>query len=377
MSVHKDNKSGKWYVKYKNKTIRGFDKKWEAERCEAKQKLGTENEEAEIVAPSVVVSEKEPVLFHDVALDFVRYKELDVEYGSYKKIESAVKNVIIPNTKNKEMSKIVESDCRKFKEYLHTLDYVSKYKNNFLNIYIAIFKHSKVYFSNQNDPTYVLEKFKRTYDETLRKREKESNIWGLEEFDSFIECVDKDMFKELFVVLYYTGLRLGEALALTWDDFENGKLDVKKSLTRKTKNRGFEIKQPKNVSSIRVVSIGRNLTEYLTEFKQREMRLYGFRNGWYMFGRTKPLPQTSIDRVKHKAVSLSGVTNIRIHDLRHSHASYLIGSGINIVAVSKRLGHSDVNTTMKTYVHLVQKAEEELVDFVEKSSQNLLRIFSA
>jgi len=59
--------------------------------------------------------------------------------------------------------------------------------------------------------------------------------------------------------------------------------------------------------------------------------------------------------VKYKAVNLSGIANIKVHDLRHSHASNLIGSGINVVAISKELGHDDVNTTVITYAYLLQK----------------------
>ena len=377
MSIHKDNKSGKWYVKYRNKTIRGFDTKREAERCEAKQKLGAESEEVETTKPIEVVNEKEPIMFHDVALDFVRFKELDVEYGSFNKIKNVVNKIIISNTENKLISKITENDCRRFREYLFGTKHSTKYKNYILNIYIAIFNHSKIYYGNVNNPTYVIIKFKRTYEETLKIREREINVWNLDEFNSFIKHVDKEMYRELFVVLYYTGMRLGEALALTWNDLSEGRVDVKKSVTRKAKNKAFEIKQPKNASSIRKVDLGYYLNEYLLDFKKKEERLYGFRNDWYIFGRTKPLPQTSIDRAKNNAISASHVKEIRIHDLRHSHATNLIGSGVNVVAVSRRLGHSDTNTTMKTYVHLLHETELELVKLVEKSSQNLLKIFSA
>ena len=78
------------------------------------------------------------------------------------------------------------------------------------------------------------------------------------------------------------------------------------------------------------------------------------------------MPRTNIERVKAKAIKESGVKRINIHDLRHSHASNLIASGVNIVAVSKRLGHSDINMTLKTYTHLMNKSEDELLKNLEK-----------
>ena len=62
------------------------------------------------------------------------------------------------------------------------------------------------------------------------------------------------------------------------------------------------------------------------------------------------------------AIKKSGVKRIRIHDLRHSHATILINSGVNIVAVSKMLGHSNINQTLKTYTHLLESTNDELVD---------------
>ena len=92
-----------------------------------------------------------------------------------------------------------------------------------------------------------------------------------------------------------------------------------------------------------------------------------------MFGRDKPVSRTQITRVKDKAVDLSGVKPITIHQFRHSQASILINGGMNIVAVSRRLGHSDVEMTLKVYTHLFKNKDTEITDFLEKSSPNLLQ----
>jgi len=62
----------------------------------------------------------------------------------------------------------------------------------------------------------------------------------------------------------------------------------------------------------------------------------------------------------------TGVTHIRVHDLRHSHASMLINMGCNIVLVSKRLGHESVSITLDTYGHLYPTQEDDMIDKLEK-----------
>ena len=206
----------------------------------------------------------------------------------------------------------------------------------------------------------------------LKGKEKEMNIWNLEEFNRFIKEVDKPVYKTLFIVLYYTGMRLGEALALKWKDYQNCCFDVYKSITYKTNNSLYEEKEPKNANSIRKIMVSENINSIIMDFKSIEQQKPGFKETWYIFGRNRPLATTSIDRYKNNACKTAEVKRIRIHDFRHSHASYLISEGVNIVAVSRRLGHSDINMTLKVYTHLFKNNELEIIDILNKSSQNLL-----
>ena len=91
-----------------------------------------------------------------------------------------------------------------------------------------------------------------------------------------------------------------------------------------------------------------------------------------MFGGIRPLAETTVQKRKKTAIQKSGVKEIRIHDFRHSHASLLLNNGVNVLAVSKRLGHSNVNMTMRVYAHLMEKTDESMMEFLNKSSQNLL-----
>lgn len=175
-----------------------------------------------------------------------------------------------------------------------------------------------------------------------------------------------------FITLFYTGMRLGEIQALTWKDFKNGELQIVKSLTRKAQGKSYAIKEPKSTSSIRNIQVGKNLELYLNKYKEKQSKLAGFNEDWFMFGNLKPLAKTTITREKDKAIKEAGVKRISIHDFRHSHASNLIANGINIVAVSKRLGHSSVEMTLRVYTHLIKTTEDQLLSYIDESSQNLL-----
>lgn len=144
-------------------------------------------------------------------------------------------------------------------------------------------------------------------------------------------------------------------------------------MTRKTDHMNYEIKEPKSISSIREINLNKSLNEYLLHFKEEEMKIKGFNNDWFIFGRKIPLAENTITRVKDRAIKKTGVKRIRLHDFRHSHASNLIANGVNIVVVSKRLGHSDINMTLSKYTHLLQKSDDELTENIERCSQNVLK----
>lgn len=360
MSVHKE-KRGTWEVNFRGFHKRGFRTKSEAEKYEAKIKLeGTSN------YCNVSIS--------TIAEDYLELLRKEVSFSTYHKCYQAMNNIILPLIEDKKINKITDSDCRKFHEALLELKYSSRYKNYLQNKYTALFKHARKYFNYNSNPEKHLSSFKKSYDEKKAIKDKESRVWSDEEFNAFISCVENDIYRLLFITLYYTGLRIGEAQALTWNDFQDNKIIIDKSLCKCVENKTYEIKDTKTESSIRKVTIPEGLSSLLRKRMHEEMSIPGFQSNWFIFGRNNPLPRTTIDRIKNDAIKKSGVKKITLHDFRHSHASNLIANGINIVAVSKRLGHSDINMTMKVYAHLMEKNESELSHYIEKSYQNLTRV---
>ena len=112
--------------------------------------------------------------------------------------------------------------------------------------------------------------------------------------------------------------------------------------------------KPTKTKQSRYVAIDDDLNADLSSLKEH------YKTG-YLFGGEHPLSPTNISRRFNNAIKASGVKKIRLHDLRHSHATILINSGVNIVAVSKRLGHTSIEQTLKTYTHLLESTDNDMM----------------
>lgn len=367
MAIYKNKKNNTYYTVYysngKQHTKRGFATKADAAQYELRAKYEDEN-------PTTMK-------FYDVAKEYREYTRQSISYGTYCRVGVFFEHYILPNFKDKRLSEITELDCLRFWQYVQGLERSSGYKNDILGAFKGIFRYAVDYYGLKKSPAQSLKRFQKTREEKLRRRNKDMKIWTNEEFQQFIKCVDNKMYEVIFTLLYYTGMRKGECLALTWKDLKDHKLTVDKSLTRKTDlAQAWEIKEPKNVFSIRDISINDTLYDYLLEFKNHESKLPGFNEDWFMFGRVEPIAENTLTRAKDTAVNKAGVKRIGIHDFRHSHASNLIANGVNIVAVSKRLGHSDVAMTLQIYTHLLEKTDDELVNNIEQNSKFIINSLS-
>lgn len=194
---------------------------------------------------------------------------------------------------------------------------------------------------------------------------KNVNFWTLDEYNQFISVVDDTLYKLLFNTLFFTGLRIGECLALTWNDFKCNYLDINKTISKeKDKDGNYITNPPKTPKSIRKIRIDNELISLFNDLHQKQMKLNDYNETWYIFGGLKPLTHTTITRKKNNYCEKANVKKIRLHDFRHSHATLLISRGVPITVISQRLGHSDTNMTLNTYSHLVLTDIDKAVDMI-------------
>lgn len=281
----------------------------------------------------------------------------DMEHRLKKNTLMTKKNIIdikiLPFFKDIKVGDITPILIRKWQNNLLKESYSQTYIRTINNQLVAIFNYAIKYHNIKENPCHKAGTIGK-------KNADEMEIWSLEEFKTFIKSLEHKIISYTgFSLLFWTGIRIGELLALTLNDidFENKKLTINKSFQRLEKQ--DVITSPKTPKSNRVIDLN---DEVVCILKKYVDTLYQPSGTARLFNSTKFRFEYDIKNYSIK----SGVKKIRIHDLRHSHASLLIQLGINPILISKRLGHEKVDTTLNTYSHLYPDANTELLNLLNK-----------
>ena len=162
------------------------------------------------------------------------------------------------------------------------------------------------------------------------------------------------------MLLFYSGLRAGELLALDVGDYDSEEKTVKVSKTYTHIKGGFTITTPKTTKSNRTIKLPLVATKQIEQYiaslyapKSSDRLFYIVKYGKLLYH-------------LRKDARTAGVKEIRLHDLRHSHASLLINNNVNIKAVSDRLGHEDIQTTLNLYSHIYENQQSNIADLLDK-----------
>lgn len=162
-----------------------------------------------------------------------------------------------------------------------------------------------------------------------------------------------------------TGMRFSEALALTPDDFDFAKQQLSISKTWDYKeNTGFL--PTKNRSSIRKIQLD---WQTVVQFSQLVKNLPPDRP-IFLHNKERAYNST-VNNILYRTCKKAKIPTITVHGLRHTHASLLLFAGVSIASVARRLGHSSMTTTQKTYLHIIQELENQDIDLVMRSLSGL------
>ncbi len=350
MPVHQDEKTKTWYVKCyytdytgtkRQRKKRGFKRQKDAKEWE---RNFLETQQADVT-----------MTFEN----FIKLYNEDMKHRlrehTYNQKQYIIEKKLLPFFGNLPISQITPVLVRKWQNELTSYrnDQDKPYSETYLrainNQLTAIMNYAVRYYGLKENPC-------RKAGTIGKNHAEEMQIWTSEEFKHFLEKVsDKPSSRAGFLTLYYTGLRIGELLALEYTDidFENCQITVNKSYQR-IKDRDV-ITPPKTPRSVRTISIPIFLRD---ELKGYTDKLYGLQKHDRIFPYTKHFFEHEMKR----GIKVAGTKPIRIHDLRHSHASLLIELGLSPVAVADRLGHEKVETTLNTYSHLFPHKREEVAE---------------
>jgi integrase len=223
--------------------------------------------------------------------------------------------------------------------------------------------------------------------------------WSPEDLGAFLDSIASHPLAALFEVIAATGLRRGEALGVRWSDIdlEAGVLTVRQQITQVHKKRagqqpvcpvcgerhaGVGYGKPKTRSGEdRIVELdsgvlGVLLAHRLTQDAERAEWGDAYRDHDLVFSRPggDPLQPKDITDLFGELVDAAGLRRIRLHDLRHGHASLMLASGTDMSVVSKRIGHSTITLTVDTYSHLLEgvgrQAAEKAAALVPRKSRD-------
>ena len=338
------------YGDTKQYTSKGYDTKKEAELEEARFRIKAQ--EKKVSTSSIT--------FQQVFLEYVEYRRKSMKVQSIKRMENQYK--VFEPLNDIKVNDFNVQTYKKLQVYLDQKNYSIEYKNKVLGLLKRLIRYSNKFYNTNDYMLNYIENYKR-----VNEMKKEMQFFTYDEFQKFISVVDEFDYKTFYETLYYLGLRQGEACGLTWKDidFTKKEVSINKTLTTKLKGQLYTISSPKTANSYRTLPIPLKLLKSYEKLKEEAKKRKYFSEDWFVFGNELPFRETTIQVKKNKYCKLAGVKQIRIHDFRHSCASFLINNGANIVLVSKYLGHSKISVTLDTYTHLYKNELVEVSKMID------------
>lgn len=272
---------------------------------------------------------------------------------------------ILPYFKDYNINDISKKDILRWKDTILSFNYSNSFNSSLYYAFNNFLEYCCLYHDLEHNYLKELGGFKS------KLEIKHTDYYTLKEFNLFIKNVDNIIYKSFFTLMFYTGCRPSEAMALKFSDFNYKYIIINKSIERRG-NR--ELQTPKNSYSIRKIPVCRKVKKCINKLKKYYLRKYGYLDyDYFIFGFKKPLSATSIDRYKKNACNRCNLRCITQHQFRHSYATYLTSRGIPINVVSKLLGHSNVQITARIYIHQDLNQEKRVIKTLN-SSISLFRL---
>lgn len=340
MSIELDKKSKtytvRWYqVNQKTgerlqKKKRGFKTKKEARLFE--DEVQTQNQYAAFKQLSDLYIES-----------LIGYSNEETRLSKSKTIDRYMSDLL-----NKDVRKISNLDVIDWKNKLVNLNLSITTKNRIIQLLKAVSKYGSEYF-DYPDFAKTLKSLPKKSDDV-----KDINVISQEDLQTILENIPNEVYRRFIAFLYYTGVRRGEALGLLKSDIQGNTVTINKAIRRPSAGH----KSLKNKSSKRTILLSEKALGTIKPLLDTE--------GEYLFGEHRPLSTTQIARQFEQGLNGANLEHHRIHDLRHSFISNAILNGLDIVTVSKYVGHSNIEQTLNTYSHLLKDSEKMMIDKLNK-----------
>lgn len=352
MGAEKDPKTGKWLIQYRYTDWQGRRRK------STKRGFLTKREAEEWLRSFLAVSQCNiNMKFSDFLKLYYRGMEKRLREYTMRTKKYIMEMKILPYFGEKRISEITPADVRQWQNILMQEGYAETYLRTIHNQLAAVFNYGVKYYDLKSNPCTKAGCMGKANAEKM-------DFWTKQEFMGFIKATDYEpQSYMIFMLLYWTGMRIGEAFALTPNDIDidSKVISISKSYQRIAKR--DVITQPKTPKSKRKIKISGFLTKELKKYMESQ-GIHNKEERLFTITRYQLLCDMK------KGIQASGVKNIRLHDFRHSHASLLVELGFSPLEIAERLGHEKIETTLNTYSHLYPGKQEKIAKRLEQEYCN-------
>ena len=344
--AYKEKDTKKWTAQWfetnargekKKRRKRGFETKREALEYERQKKLNNSR------SMDMKLSEFMEVYFED--------KQNELKERTMKNKRYMMEQHIIPYFGNQMMSEITAGQIIQWQNEMQTKGFSEAYLRMIQNQLTSLFTHASRIYDLHTNPCKKVKRMGSSDNRSL-------DFWTVDEYQKFIQTMEPgSRYYLIFEILFWTGCRIGELLALTPGDFDFEKQTLRINKTfHRSKGKDI-ITTPKTVKSNRIITLPPFLCD---EIKDYLGMFYEIGESERMFSFTKSYLGHEMER----GCKASGVKKIRIHDLRHSHVSLLINMGFSALAIGNRVGHETEKITYR-YAHLFPTVQNEMAEKLE------------
>ena len=356
MPAYRDKHTGKWYVMVWYSTFEGL-RKQKCKKGFTTKRAALEWEREFLLADTCDVN----MLFKTFVDEYMNEMRPRLKLNTFLVKERIFETHITPYFGKRKLCEITPKDIRAWQNrLLYHRDEDGKpfsacYLKTIHNQLSAAFNYAVRFYGLSSNPASLAGNMGR-------ETQKEMQFWTQDEYQKFSEAImDKPTSYYAFEVLYWTGIREGELLALTPKDFdfEAMTLRINKSLQRI--HGEAVVTEPKTLKSNRTIKLPDFLCDEIKEYLKM---FYHLTDDTMIF----PVSKHFLHHEMIRGCKISGVKRIRIHDLRHSHISLLIDMGFSPVAIAERAGHESIRITYR-YSHLFPSVQDKMAEKLNQTKR--------
>lgn len=293
-------------------------------------------------------------------IDMDTLKAKETKLNHFCEIDNTNQVITFPNQRIKRITKDMYVEWQnqmKAKKYHHgkkNCDYSIEHLNRIHNEIVLMFNYAINEHLMNINPAIQAGKFGTLKEIKLSKKNKNYSVINYSEYLRLMQVtIDDKKYNTLFDLMFSCGPRAGEIRAFKIKDYSYEKKQLMVNFTMSKKN---ELKEPKTTSSKSIIDLDDILNEKINNLINNMKKESGYNDEWYIFNGKTPISSRAMNYNKDKYFKLAGIDkHLRLHDFRHSCATWLFSIGTPITVISKILRHQDISITMKTYTHLIEE----------------------